>query len=59
MQFINDRLRKICIENNLTPDCLEKLLQCENNKKEMIRKRGLKRDLKLILEEEITLRKES
>jgi hypothetical protein len=49
----NNLLRELCRQHGISPDLLERLISCEENKKNLIRKKGLKKDIWRILEEEI------
>ena len=53
MAIIDDRLRLVCNAHNFRPECLERLLQCEENKKDLIRKHGLPQDIMQILKAEV------
>lgn len=59
MATIDDRLRKVCNAHDLRAQCLERLLECEENKKQLIRKRGLKQDFMRILEQEVQRQEEA
>ena len=54
MPLMEERLRVICSEHRLRPECLEDLLKCEEDKKRLIRKRGLKQDILRILKQEVS-----
>jgi hypothetical protein len=53
MSQVDQLLREICVAHNLNPACLERLLDQELNKKKLIRKKGLKQDIRRVLEDEV------